>query len=92
MDENFKELISILGSDNVERIKETLTDELIDNLTESIRSEWVFVPDQWEDMFDEMGREVFEEVKRKYRKALKTVAEEKMQAFIEKMQSVSVSE
>ena len=80
---NLETIISILGDDNIKRIQSELTEMIIDDLRESLKSEWFVLPSQWDDMFDKLGEEVFEEVKKKYKKQLKNIAEEKIKKFIE---------
>ena len=86
---NLETVIGILGSDNIKHIQEELTEMILDDMRESIKSEWFVMPSQWDDMFDELGKEIFEELKKKYKKQLKTIAEDKIKKFIEEQSQLN---
>lgn len=81
----WQELIKILGSENEQKIKDCITEEIIDNLRESIQYEWVLIPSEIDAMFEEMGKEVLDELKKKYKKELKKVTEEELKRLIVKV-------
>mgnify|MGYP004448775119 CR=1 FL=1 len=45
-------LCEFLGESNKKRIQDTMTDLIIENLTEAINHEWIMPPAVLEDMFD----------------------------------------
>ena len=79
---NLETAISILGSDNIERIREELTDMIIDDLRESVKYEWFVLPSDWNTMFEDVCTEVFESMKRKYKKEMKDLAESKFKEWL----------
>ena len=76
-----KNVMDFLGEENLDKIRETMTDALIDNLTESIDKNWIVLPDT----FQEMWNEVAEEVMKKYRKKLKDAMCEQVEQMIARM-------
>jgi len=82
---NLETAISILGSDNVEKIKNELTELIIDDMRESCKLEWFVLPSQFDDMFNSMCEEVTVKLKKKYKKALTEVIEQKIIDNIEQL-------
>ena len=58
-------VISILGSDNIEKIKSELTELIIEDMRESCRSQWFVLPNEFDDMFNDMCSEIMEKIKKK---------------------------
>lgn len=69
-------LTQLLGEKNVKKIKDQVTYELIENIKESIRSEWILPPHSIEEMIDELYDEVKDEILKEYRQELKNVMKE----------------
>ena len=82
---NLETAISILGSDNIEKIKNFLTELIIDDMRESCKSEWFVLPSQFDDMFNSMCEEVMVKLKKKYKKELTEVIEQKIIDNIEQL-------
>lgn len=67
---DWKALVELLGSDNVDKIKNVITEQIIESLTESITSEWILMPEDIDNMVTCMIRDIMDEIKAKYRDAL----------------------
>jgi len=89
---NLETAISILGSDNIEKIKNVLTELIIDDMRESCKSEWFVLPSQFDDMFNSMCEEVMVKLKKKYKKALTEVIEQKIIDNIEQLKGEQKNE
>lgn len=70
---NWKEFVEILGTDNAERIKTAITDEIISNLTEAIQHEWILMPSSVQDAVDSIAEGVMEELEAEYKEKLKSI-------------------
>lgn len=77
---NWKEFVQILGTENVKKIQDTITEEIIANLTEAIAHEWIIMPSEIQNMIDEIGEEIMEELKEEYKEKLTKI----MRAELEK--------
>ena len=60
--EKLTQFAKLLGEDNEKRFKDTLTDKLIERAIEDIDEMGIYLID-FEDMFNELGKEVQKEVK-----------------------------
>lgn len=77
--ENVKTVIDFLGEKNADKIRDALTDAIIENLEESVQNNWIVLPTT----FNEMYGDICEEVMRKYRKKLKDKMCEEVEKFIQ---------
>ena len=68
--ENVKTVLDFLGEENVDKIRQAMTDALIDNLNESIEQEWIVLPETFSVMWDGLAEEVFNKYKPKIKKAM----------------------
>ena len=76
--EDAKTVIDFLGEKNADKIRDALTDAIIENLEESVQERWIVLPTT----FNEMYEDICEEVMRKYRKKLKDTMCEEVENFI----------
>ena len=67
---DLEKLIDFLGSDNVKKIQDGMTEMILANLEDSINKCWVVTPEEIEEMYSEVGEEVAEKMRAKYKKAL----------------------
>ena len=67
--------IALLGADNVERIKNEVTDALIENLKDSIDAYYLCSPELFNELMCELIEEVFSKERPKFKKALKAQME-----------------
>ena len=78
------EIINLLGEENAQKIKDTITDAIISEIEDRFEDLWIIDVEEFNDYFtglaDEVKEEVAEEFKEKLRTAMKTKLEE-----IEKM-------
>ena len=68
--ENVKSVLDFLGEENVDKIRQELTEAIIDNLNESIEQHWVVLPETFAVMWDGLAEEVFNKYKPKIKKAM----------------------
>ena len=64
--EHVGKIIDFLVEENIEKIKTTMTDDLIDNLHESIDTEWIVMPDEVALMWNEMLKKCVKAALKKY--------------------------
>lgn len=79
---NLETAVSILGSENIRKIQAELTDLIIDDLRESVKYEWFVLPSEWNVMFEDICKEVFEDMKKKYKKEIKDLAKANFEKWI----------
>lgn len=75
---NLQTVLDFLGTDNETRIKQVLTDLVIDNLSESISKEWFVCPDTLNNAMEEC----FEKVFKKYKKEITKAMEQRFEKLI----------
>lgn len=80
--DNLDAAIGILGSDNIKEIQSALTDMIIDDLRESVKYEWFVLPDEWNTMFEDVCKEVFDSMRKKYKKEMKDLCETKFRQWL----------
>lgn len=75
-------LISLLGEKNVEIIKNTITDAIINNIEESIEKEYLVLPSEIDSMMNDIFEEMKEELMQEYREAIKKKMKAGFEAFL----------
>lgn len=79
--EKLTQFAKLLGEDNEKRFKDTLTDKLIERVIEDIDEMGIYLID-FEDMFNELGKEVQKEVKDKlYKQYISKVESKFLELF-----------
>ena len=76
-------LCEFLGESNKKRIQDTMTDLIIENLTEAINHEWIMPPAVLEDMFDSIVNDAINELMEEYKAGMKKMIEAKMKEMFE---------
>lgn len=84
MTKDWRELLTLLGEDNVKRIKNEVTDALIENLKDSIDAYYLCSPELFNELMCELIEEVFSKERSKFKKALKA----HMEKIIKEMNEV----
>lgn len=82
---NLETLISILGDDNVEKIKETITEELIDNIRESIREQWFIVPESFNDLIQNEIEKQSKRLIKQYSADIRDALEKRINDIVEEI-------
>lgn len=75
-------ILEFLGEENQKKIKDRMTDAIIDNLEESINDEWFVCPSTIHDLMEELFMQIF----KKHKKELNQAMEAKFREFINKAQ------
>ena len=78
----WKEIIGLLGSDNEKKIKDAVTDIIIDSISESINETYLFSID---DVYNSLGNvfeECIKEAKDKCREKINAIMEENIEKFM----------
>lgn len=82
-------IIDLLGETNVAKIKEAITDSLIENLEESIKKEWLVLPSEFAELWDELFTETYEKIKEKYMEQIEEVMCKQMEKAIKAVEGES---
>lgn len=81
MKDEFKEIIGLLGEKNVEKIKDGITDMILNRIKEEIDDSYNYFIDT-ECMFDEVCDEIREELKDKMKYTYMKKLEEKLDSVL----------
>lgn len=80
--DNLNTLITLLGKDNEDEIKCVIKDELVDNIRESIRSEWLLLPTDIEAEFKTIVKEESDKLLKSYRKEIREALKAKYAEWV----------
>ena len=85
IDKDVKSIMDFLGEKNVEKIRDAMTEALIDNLEESIREDWIVAPD----VIEKMWKEITEETVKKYEDRIKDAMCKEIEKMLENRYSIT---
>lgn len=68
--DNIKTILEFLGEENQQKIRDAMTEGIIENICDSIRDQWFMPPSIFEDVMKECFHEVFEKHKKEFVEAM----------------------
>lgn len=83
-------IADFLGEERVGKLKDYVTQQLMENLNESIRDEWIILPTDFEKFWDEIFNELKESWRKKYKKAITVAMNEKLDEYMNKIKETSI--
>lgn len=83
-------IANFLGEERVDKLKDYVTQQLMENLNESIRDEWIVLPSDFEMFWDEVFDELKESLRKKYKKVMTVAINEKLDEYINKIKETSI--
>ncbi len=78
----FSSISDFLGDERIDRLKDYIVNSLENNLSESIRANWVVLPTEVTELWDDMLCDITEKLVKKYRKKLELALSEKVESYI----------
>lgn len=83
-------IANFLGEERVDKLKDYVTQQLMENLNESIRDEWIVLPTDFEMFWDEVFDELKESLRKKYKKVMTVAINEKLDEYINKIKETTI--
>lgn len=83
-------IANFLGEERVDKLKDYVTQQLMENLNESIRDEWIVLPTDFEMFWDEVFDELKESLRKKYKKVMTIAMNEKLDEYMNKIKETSI--
>lgn len=83
-------IADFLGEERVDKLKDYVTQQLMENLNESIRDEWIVLPTDFEMFWDEVFDELKESLRKKYKKVMTVAMNEKLDEYMNKIKETSI--
>lgn len=77
-----KSVLDFLGETNTEKIKQVITEELINNIRESINHEWIVLPEIITDIVNELAEECKQEIAKQFKEK---ISKEIVKQLVEKI-------
>ena len=82
MIKNIDVIADILGSENAEKIRNAMTESLIDNIRESIEQEWFIAPSGIEAYLEEECEKVIKKLVKEYKPRIEEAYREKFDEIV----------
>lgn len=83
-------IANFLGEERVDKLKDYVTQQLMENLNESIRDEWIVLPTDFEMFWDEVFDELKESFRKKYKKVMTVAINEKLDEYINRIKETTI--
>lgn len=83
-------IANFLGEERVDKLKDYVTQQLMENLNESIRDEWIVLPTDFEMFWDEVFDELKESLRKKYKKVMTVAINEKLDEYINRIKETTI--
>lgn len=83
-------IANFLGEERVDKLKDYVTQQLMENLNESIRDEWIVLPSDFEMFWDEVFDELKESLRKKYKKVMTVAMNEKLDEYINRIKETTI--
>lgn len=90
--EELTPIIEFLGETNTAKIKDAITDGLIDNAMESIDQNWLVTPTEFSNQMEELLEQIGKKICKKYKGELEEAMEQAMLRVIAQLKGVTVDE
>lgn len=82
---NVKTILDFLGEENQQKIKDAMTDALIENLEESIRQEYVICPEEVYELWNNFLEKCMKNTLKKYKEDIQRVIDERVEEIVNNM-------
>lgn len=78
-------IAEFLGEKRVDDLKDYVLAELKSEFSESLKSEWVLMPSEFDNMWDEMLTDIAKSITKKYKGEIKAIAEKAVEDKLAKL-------